>query len=90
MSFFVCPSDHTKKHQDPQCPSIKKEVEEESPHIKEEEEPGHHCAGSHQDSLLASRSDCDISSHPSDSDTDDERSKGDVICHADNKPWNCS
>ncbi|XP_019752572.1 uncharacterized protein LOC109532249 [Hippocampus comes] len=69
-------ADHTKKHQEPQCPSIKKEVEEESPHIKEEEEPGHQCAGSHQDSLLAPRSDCDISSHPSDSDTDDERSKG--------------
>ncbi|XP_051928866.1 uncharacterized protein LOC127605411 [Hippocampus zosterae] len=69
-------ADHTKKHHGPQCPSVKKEVEEESPHIKEEEEPDHKCAGSHQDSLLAPQSDCDISSHPSDSDTDDERSKG--------------
>ncbi|XP_037106285.1 uncharacterized protein LOC119122170 isoform X5 [Syngnathus acus] len=60
----VLPEQH-----DPKCPSIKKEVAV-PPHIKEEEDPGHHCGLSR----TCSRPDCDISSHSSDS--DDEHSKG--------------
>ncbi|KAM9797552.1 uncharacterized protein LOC133166875 isoform X1 [Syngnathus typhle] len=53
----------------PKWPSIKKEVAV-PPHIKEEEDPGHHCGLSR----TRSRPDCDVSSHSSDS--DDEHSKG--------------
>ncbi|XP_077389408.1 uncharacterized protein LOC144026561 [Festucalex cinctus] len=58
------------EQQDPKCLHVKREV------VDEEEEPGHYCGGSHTDSLLAPRSDRDVTSHPSDTDIDDEYSKG--------------